>query len=99
MTLATMSIVERDPRMQLGAYITDGIDLYEVTGMQRGPGVLGMSTVRIMVENCRNLRCLEFLPDKIRSAFELVRAAPIGCCPDVIDDIPWDPAVSEARAA
>jgi hypothetical protein len=99
MTLATMSIVERDPRMQLGAYITDGIDLYEVTGMQRGPGVLGMSTVRIMVENCRNLRCLEFLPDKIRSAFELVRAAPIGCCPDVIDDIPWDPAVPQARAA
>jgi len=99
MTLATMSIVERDPRMQLGAYITDGIDLYEVTGMQRGPGVMGMSTVRIMVENCRNLRRLEFLPDKIRTAFELVRAAPIGSCPDVVDDIPWDPGLPESRAA
>jgi hypothetical protein len=96
MTLATMSIVERDPRMQLGAYITDGIDLYEVTGMQRGLGVMGMSTVRIMVENCRNLRCLEFLPDKIRMVFELVRAAPVGLCPD---DIPWDPSLPEARAA
>jgi hypothetical protein len=91
MTLAPLSIIERDPRMQLGAYITDGIDLYEVTGMQRGPGVMGMTTVRIMVENCRNLRCLEFLPDKIRSAFDLVRAAPVGSCPDRIDDIAWDP--------
>jgi hypothetical protein len=99
MTLATISIVERDPRMQLGAYITDGIDLYEVTGMQRGPGVMGMSTVRIMVENCRNLRCLEFLPDKIRTAFELVRVAPVGQCPDVVDQIPWDPGLTEPRAA
>jgi hypothetical protein len=99
MTLATMSIIERDPRMQLGAYITDGIDLYEVMGMQRGPGVMGMSTVRIMVENCRNLRCLEFLPDKIRSAFELVKAAPVGRCPDVVEDIAWDPGVPRQRAA
>jgi hypothetical protein len=83
-------VIERDPRMQPGAYITDGIDLYEVTGMQRGPGVMGISTVRISVENCRNLRCIEFLPDKIRSAFELVKAAPIGSCPDVIEDISWE---------
>ena len=60
---------------------------------------MGMSTVRITVENCRNLRCLEFLPDKIRTAFELVRAAPVGPCPDVIDDIPWDPGLPKARAA
>jgi hypothetical protein len=94
-------VIERDPRMQMGAYITDGIDLYEVTGMQRGPGVMGMSTVRIAVENCRNLRCLEFLPDKIRTAFELVRDAPIGCCPDVLEDIAWDPdqVMSHQRAA
>jgi len=76
--------------MQPGAYITDGIDLYEVTGMQRGPGVMGISTVRISVENCRNLRCLEFLPDKIRSAFELVKPAPVASCPDVIEDISWE---------
>jgi hypothetical protein len=83
-------VIERDPRMQPGAYITDGIDLYEVTGMQRGPGVMGVSTVRISVENCRNLRCLEFLPDKVRSAFELVKAAPVGSCPDVVEDISWE---------
>ena len=87
--------------MQTGAYITDGIDLYEVTGMQRGPGVMGVSTVRIALENSRNLRCLEVLPDKIRSGFELVRAAPVGRCPDVIEDIAWDPAqaMPQRRAA
>jgi hypothetical protein len=94
-------MIERDPRMQMGAYITDGIDLYEVTGMQRGPGVMGMSTVRISVENCRNLRCLEFLPDKIRAAFKLVKAAPVGRCPDMLEEIAWDadPALTEKRAA
>jgi hypothetical protein len=99
MTLATISIIERDPRMQLGAYITDGIDLYEVMGMQRGPGVMGMSTVRVMVENCRNLRCLEFLPDKIRTAFELVKGAPVGRCPDMVDEIAWDPGVPQQQRA
>jgi hypothetical protein len=98
MTLATLSIIERDPRMQLGAYITDRIDLYEVTGMQRGPGVIGISTVRITVENCRNLRSFEFLPDKIRTAFDLVRAAPLAACPDMVEEIPWDP-VAHPRAA
>jgi hypothetical protein len=98
MTLAAMTTVEPDPRMQMGAYITDGLDLYEVTGMQRGPGVMGLSTVRIMLENCRNLRCLEFLPDKIRSAFDLVRAAPIARCPDAVDEIAWD-STSERQAA
>ena len=87
--------------MQMGACITDGIDLFEVTGMQRGPSVMGMSTVRIAVENCRNLRCLELLPDKIRTAFELVRAAPAGRCPDRLEDIAWDPspAMPQQRAA
>jgi hypothetical protein len=77
--------------MQPGAYITDGVDLYEVTGMERGPGVMGMSTVRITVENCRSLRRLEFLPDRIRGAFELVRTAPVGACPDVLEQIGWKP--------
>ncbi len=76
--------------MQAGAYITDRTDLYEVTGMQRGPGVMGISTVRITVENCRNLRCLEFLPDKIRCSFELVKAAPMCNCPDVLEEIAWE---------
>ena len=49
-------MIERDPRMQTGAYITDGIDLYEVTGMQRGPGVMGMSTVSIANPSIRRSR-------------------------------------------
>jgi hypothetical protein len=87
-------VIERDPRMQPGSYITDGVDLYEVTGMQRGPGVMGMSTVRITVENCRTLRGLEFLPDRIRGAFELVRTAPVGACPDMLEEIAWDPGLA-----
>ena len=79
-----------DPRMRPGAYITDGADLYEVIDLRRGPGALGASTVRIEVENCRNLRHVEFLPDKVRGDFRLVREAPTGQCPDVADDIPWD---------
>jgi hypothetical protein len=90
-------VIERDARMQPGAYITDGVDLYEVTGTQRGPGAMGVSTVRMMVENGRTLRCLEFLPDKIRFSFELVKAPPAGQCPDMVDDIAWDPA-AHARA-
>jgi hypothetical protein len=82
-------VIERDARMRPGAYITDGVDLYEVTGTERGPGVMGVSTVRITVENSRTLRCLEFLTDKIRCSFELVKAAPACSCPDVVDDIGW----------
>jgi len=83
-------VIERDPRIQPGAYITDGIDLYEVTGTHRGPGVMGMSTVRITVENCRTLQCLEFLPDKIRGAFDLVKNAPACSWPDVLEAIPGE---------
>jgi hypothetical protein len=79
-----------DPRMQPGAYITDGADLYEVIGVRRGPGALGSSAIRIGVQNCRNLRHVEFLPDKVRGDFHLVRNAPVGQCPNVVEDILWD---------
>jgi hypothetical protein len=87
--LRAIGIAGDDPRMERGAYVTDGIDLYEVMGTQRGAGVVGVSTVRVIVENCRNLRRLEFLPDKIRRSFRLVRRAPIGYCPDLLEDIVW----------
>jgi hypothetical protein len=87
--IGSVLTVDTDPRLQQGAYITDGIDLFEVTGMRRGPGMIGSATVRILVENCRNLRCLECLPDRIRSGFELVRSAPAATCPDPVDDIVW----------
>jgi hypothetical protein len=78
----------------VGAYITDGVDLFEVIGLQRGPGVMGVRTVRIVVENCRNFRILEFLPDKIEAAFELVRHPPVAAVPDVFEQIAWEPAPS-----
>jgi hypothetical protein len=54
-----------------------------------------------MVENCRNLPFLEFLADKIRTDFDLVRAALLGRCPDVLEDISWEPdgPVAERHAA
>jgi hypothetical protein len=82
-------MTDEDPRLQQGAYITDGIDLYEVLGLQRGPGVMGVSSVRVLVENCRNFCGLEFLPEKVRRTFNLVKTAPAGRCPDRLDDIAW----------
>jgi hypothetical protein len=82
-------VIEHDPRLQMGAYITDGTELYEVIGHQRGPGVMGLRTVRILVENCRNFRGLEFLPEKIRATFNLVRQPPSAWCPDRFEEIYW----------
>jgi hypothetical protein len=87
--LRAIGITGDDPRLQRGAYVSDGIDLYEIISMQRAPGVMGVSTVRVIVENCRNLHRLEFLPDNIRRSFKLVRQAPIGHCPDLLEDIVW----------
>ena len=87
--LRVIGLAGDDPRLQRGAYVTDGIDLYEIMGMQRGPGIMGVSTVRVIVENCRNLRRLEFLPDKIRRSFSLVRRPPSSRCPDLVEDIVW----------
>jgi hypothetical protein len=84
-------VPDRDPRLETGAYITDGVDLFEVIGLQRGPGVMGMRTVRILVENCRDLRGLEFLPEKIQAAFSLVRHPPLPAVPDAVEEIAWEP--------
>jgi hypothetical protein len=85
-------VPDHDPRLQTGAYITDGADLFEVIGLQRGPGVMGIRTVRILVENCRNFRGLEFLPEKIQETFELVRHPPVPAVPDIVAAIAWEPA-------
>jgi hypothetical protein len=78
-----------DPRLQRGAYVTDGVNLYEITALRRGPGQMGLSTVRVVVENCRNFARVEFLPDKIRRSFSLVRRAPVARCPDLVEEIDW----------
>jgi len=87
-------VLDQDPRLHTGAYITDGVDLFEVIGLQRGPGVMGIRTVRILVENCRNFRSLEFLPEKVQDAFQLVRHPPVPVVPDVVEEIAWEPALT-----
>jgi len=81
-----------DPRLAAGAYISCGADLYEVTGAVKTSGAMGTTTWRIKVENCRNLAALQFLPEKILTAFELVRAAPDAEVPDAVDQITWEAA-------
>jgi hypothetical protein len=78
-----------DPRLQRGAYVTDGINLYEVTAITRGPGVMGLTTVRVEIENCCSFVRIELLPEKIQRSFSLVRPGPGADCPDLVDDIAW----------
>lgn len=78
-----------DPRLQTGAYITDGIDLYEVRGIRRGPGVMGAGTLRVLVENCRDHSDASVSPDRISTGFALVRHPPRARCPDAVDQIAW----------
>jgi hypothetical protein len=88
--LATMSPERssRDPRIQQGAYVTDGRSLYEVRGVRRGQASMGFSAVRVILEDCRDLSSVEFLIDKIRQ-FRLVRGAPVARCPDLLEEIAW----------
>lgn len=80
----------KDPRLQRHAYITDGSNLYEVLGDRVFPGVAGIRTRRIVVENCRSLLGSELLEDRVTSAFRLVRPAPARRCPDFVEEIAWE---------
>ena len=75
---ASVAAVEpdTDPRLEPGAYVTDGTNLYEVAGVRSGAKVMGVAAVRVVLENCRSLSRVEFLPDKIKRSFRLVRGAP-----------------------
>jgi hypothetical protein len=67
--------VEKDGRLQFGAYVTDGMHLYEVRGISCGAGRIGFAAVRLILEDCHSLSTVEFLLDKIRRQFTLVRPA------------------------
>ena len=75
---ASLTAVEldTDPRLEPGAYLTDGTNLYEVADVRRGTRVMGVATVRIVLENCRSMSRVEFLPEKVKRSFRLVRRAP-----------------------
>ncbi len=78
-----------DSRLQRGAYVTDGINLYEVTAIRRRGSSGRLAMTRVEIENCRSFTRIELLPEKIRRSFELVRPAPVPDCPDVFEDIAW----------
>lgn len=78
-----------DPRLQRGAYVTDGINLYEVSAICRRGSSGRLTTTRVEIENCRTFTRIELLPEKIRRSFELVRPAPVADCPDLFEDIAW----------
>lgn len=69
-------MLDDDPRLQQGAYITDGIELYEVRELQRGRAMMGIAMVWVLVENSRTLLDLRFLVSTIERGFDLVRLAP-----------------------
>lgn len=64
-----------EPRFQIGAYLTDGSDLFEVIGVRHGRGQIGSAAMRLILEDCYTLRNVEFLLDKVRRRFRLVRPA------------------------
>jgi hypothetical protein len=84
-------MIHGDPRLQCGAYITDGTELYEV--LRHRPGGFGGGVAgAVLLENCRSLCAVQLHAARIRSACRLVRAAPDPRCPDVVEQIVWEPA-------
>jgi hypothetical protein len=77
-----------DARLQPGAYVTDGIELFEVRGRWSHPSSSGISLEWVVLENCRDLSELRLLSSTVTYTFELVRPTPSGTCPHTPQDIP-----------
>ena len=83
--LPTVARTAGDARLQRGAYVTDGTNLYEITAIRRGPGMMELTTVRVEIENrCRTFTRIELLPEEDPASFSLVRHAPVAACPDLL---------------
>lgn len=82
--MSAIAVDPNDSRFQVGAYISDGVDLYEVVDTVSVPQFMSAPNRRIVVENCRNEARLQFELPKIADSFELVRAAPN--VPDLIPE-------------
>ena len=72
------------PVCSVAPTLTDGINLYEIIAIRRGPGMMELTTVRVEIENCRSFTRIELLPEKIQQSFSLVRHAPVAACPDLV---------------
>jgi len=66
---------DADPRLQIGAYITDGTVPLEVVGGRFTYGPFGPSHA-VCVEDCVTLQTSEYSADMIPRGFRLVRVAP-----------------------
>lgn len=86
------AVTLNDPRMKIGAYVTNGTTLYEVTAITRPTGPWAGSLYYIELENCRNETRICFTLQKIREGFELVKGAPTGDVPDDVEHIAWEAA-------
>jgi hypothetical protein len=70
-TRAVGALAGRNARPGVGAYITDGTSLCEVTRLR----VTGTNFVKVTVEDCRTFARHEVTMAEIRKHFRLVRAA------------------------
>lgn len=89
-------MIDHDARLRCGAYVTDGRDLYEVIGSRVVPGLIGISVLSIVVEDCRNLQEFEIDLETLRASFRVVRPGPVARCPDRVDEIEWESAAAAA---
>lgn len=90
--LGNIPSIPADPRLAVGAYITEGTALYEVTGIVKAQPFMGTVAYRVEVENCRNGARIEIQATKVREAFRLVRMAPRAVVPDDVEHITWEAA-------
>lgn len=68
--------MQEDPRIKRWAYVTDGVDLYEVGKQVREGGFMAQKLM-VELENCRTLKTMKVEAGLLTSRkFTLVRAAP-----------------------
>jgi hypothetical protein len=76
-----------DPRFVRGAYITNGQELYRITGTLEEPAQLpwGSPVVLLEAENCKTEWPVKLDVAGVRRNCTLVKAAPSDTCPDAYE--------------
>ena len=82
--MAMPFLTRSDPRLQVGAYIKSGGELFEVISVQEVTSN-NEKTKRYVLENCKSLKRVPYLQREIEDGFELVRKAS-DTCPDAPPD-------------
>jgi hypothetical protein len=84
-----VAVTSEDARLQEGAYVTDGVELYEVAGVRRSAVLIRGVVLVVTIENCRDQSILQLPPENVRRGYRLVRSAPAPRCPDFLEEIAW----------